>query len=663
MIARAAPAACRIAPRADDPDFTRELIPGRPMAGRWLALDYALDRFADPVRPLLRFARADGTHEDALLPGPVLGRATWLGPVPPGTEHILLAAPAEGFRIEVARLLSRTAVLALCARRRPDTLPVALYQWLRRDARRLRNTLRIAACVRPLPQYAAWKAERARPFEPALDRMPAGPLPRLGLILAAAPAEAEAVRRSLAALLSQTHRDWRLSLRWSGPAPAGLPADPRISTDASPDGAAIGHLCPGDVLAPDALAHLAAAFAGSEPAELAYADSESDTAEGLRPSLKPGWSPDLALTTLYPGRPLLVATDLAARAGWEPGQGARALLLAATLAGPARVRRIPRILCRTVPDAPDPDGHAAALEAALSRAGGPAALVRTGDTLELDWPLPDPAPLASVIIPTRDRPDLLRVAVRGVLHDTAYPALELVIVDNGSTDPAVAALYAEWSSDPRVRVLERPGPFNFSRLVNDGAAASRGAVLVLLNNDVEVLHPDWLTAIVRQALRPEVGAVGAKLLFGNGRIQHAGVVVGLGGRAGHILRNRPADIPGHLGRLTVAHEVAGVTAACLAVTREKFEAVGGLDAEAFPVDFNDIDLCLRLGARGWKAVWTPRAVLAHHESVSRGPSVGAARIRFDAEGDRFAARWRAVIRDDPYYHPAFSVTTFGEELE
>ncbi|TNC09341.1 glycosyltransferase [Methylobacterium terricola] len=658
-----APGACRIAPRADDPDFTRELIPARPTGGRWLALDYALDRFADPVRPLLRFVRTDGTHEDAVLPGPVLGRAAWLGPVPPGTRHILLAAPAEGFRIETARLLSRAVVLAIAARRRPDKLPVALYQWLRRDVRRLRNTLRIAVGVRPLAQYPAWKAERVRPFEPALDREPAGPLPRLGLILEAAPDEAEAVRRTVKALLAQGHRDWRLSLLWRGPAPAGLPPDPRIGDGARPDGAAIGHLRPGDVLAPDALTHLAAAFAGREPADIAYADSETETRDGLRPCFKPGWSPDLALTTLYPGRPLLVSTALAARAGWEPEQGARALLLAATLAGPSRVRRIPRILCRTATETPDPDGHAADLAAALDRAGSPATMVRTGDVLDLDWPLPEPLPLVSIVIPTRDRPDLLRVAVRGVLHDTAYPSLELVIVDNGSTDPEVAALYAEWESDPRVRRLDRPGPFNFSRLVNDGVAASRGDVLVLLNNDVEVLHPDWLAALVRQALRPEVGAVGAKLLFGNGRIQHAGVVVGLGGRAGHILRNRPADTPGHLGRLTVAHEVAGVTAACLAVTRVKFEAVGGLDAEAFPIDFNDIDLCLRLGARGWHAVWTPRAVLAHHESVSRGPSVGPARARFEAEGDCFAARWREVIRNDPYYHPAFAVTTFGEELE
>ncbi|KMO44905.1 glycosyl transferase [Methylobacterium tarhaniae] len=662
MTARSAPGACRIAPRSDDPDFTRALIFERPTAGRWLALDYALDRFAVPVRPLLRFSQAGGTHEDALLPGPVLGRASWLGPVPPGTEEILLAAPAEGFRIESARLLSRMAVLALCARRRPDTLPVALYQWLRRDARRLRNTLRIAAGVRPLAQYPVWKAEHARPFEPAFDRAPSG-LPRLGLILEATSGEAGAVRRTLASLQAQRHGDWRLSLHWQGPEPACLPGDPRISAGGLPGGAAVGVLRPGDQLAPDALTHLAAAFSGPEPADLAYADSEAETPDGLRPCLKPGWSPDLALTTLYPGRPLLVARDLVTRVGWAPGQGARALLLAAALAGPARIRRIPRILCRTAPEAPDPDGHAADLTAALRRAGSPAVVARTGDVLDLDWPLPDPPPLVSVIVPTRDRPDLLRVAVRGILHDTAYPALELVIVDNGSTDPAVAALYAEWASDPRVRRLDRPGPFNFSRLVNDGAAASRGEVLLLLNNDIEVLHPDWLVAMVRQALRPQVGAVGAKLLFGSGRIQHAGVVVGLGGRAGHILRNRPADAPGHLGRLTVAHEVAGVTAACLAVARHKFEAVGGLDAEAFPVDFNDIDLCLRLRERGWTSVWTPRAVLAHHESVSRGPSVGPARARFEAEANRFAARWRAVIRDDPYYHPAFSVTTFGEELE
>jgi GT2 family glycosyltransferase len=169
--------------------------------------------------------------------------------------------------------------------------------------------------------------------------------------------------------------------------------------------------------------------------------------------------------------------------------------------------------------------------------------------------------------------------------------------------------------------------------------------------------------MVRQACRPDVGAVGAKLLYGDGRLQHAGVVVGLGGRAGHLLRRRAGDAPGHLGQLRVAHEVSAVTAACLAIRKSTYDAVGGFDAEAFPIDFNDVDFCLRVAAAGFKCVWTPHATLSHLESVSRGPPVGEERRRFEAEGDRFAARWRDTVRHDPFYHPALTLTTFGEELE
>jgi GT2 family glycosyltransferase len=200
-------------------------------------------------------------------------------------------------------------------------------------------------------------------------------------------------------------------------------------------------------------------------------------------------------------------------------------------------------------------------------------------------------------------------------------------------------------------------------MVNAGVDAASGQVIVLLNNDVGVRQPGWLDAMVRQALRPEVGAVGAKLLFGDGKLQHVGVVVGLSGRAGHILRRRPAETPGRLGQLRVAHEVSAVTAACLAVSRDKYRAVGGFDAEAFPVDFNDVDFCLRLAAAGWKCVWTPEAELFHFESISRGPSVGAKRERFEREAARFTERWLPVIRHDPFYHPALSLTAFGEDLE
>ncbi|WP_407521998.1 glycosyltransferase family 2 protein [Methylobacterium oryzisoli] len=654
----------RLEPHPGDPDFTRRLVLDRPAGGRWLALTYAGSRFDRPIRPMLRFVAADGAITEALLPGPVLGRADWIGPVPPGTTAILLAAPEPGLRIEAARLLRLPAVLVRAARR-PDRLALALSFAARGDRRRFHNTLRIAAAVTPMADYAAWKAREARAFEPALDRSPPADPLRIGLLIEARTEDAEALRRTLGSLLAQSHRDWRLAVRWHG-APAALPSEPRVSPidgPGLPDADAIGVLHPGDVLAPDALALLAAALAHPSRPEMVYADDEVATAGGLRPRLKPGWSPDLALATLYTGRPTLITRDLVARSRWSPADGIRTLALAAALAvAPDRVRHVARILCRC-PAEPEAHGHGAALAPMLARAGVPARPREEGGTTDLLWPLPDPPPLVSVVIPTRDRPDLIRVAVRGVLEETDYPALELVLVDNGSTDPAVADFYARLAGDPRVRRLDRPGPFNFSALVNAGVAASRGAVVVLLNNDVEVREARWLAEMVRLAVRPGIGAVGAKLLYGNGRLQHAGVVVGLGGRAGHILRNRPADTPGHLGRLRVTHEVAGVTAACLAVGRAAFDRVGGFDAQAFAVDFNDIDFCLRLGAEGLRTLWTPHAVLAHHESVSRGPAVGAARERFEAEAARFTQRWRTVIRDDPYYHPALSVTTFGEDLE
>ncbi|MEH3146416.1 MAG: glycosyltransferase [Methylobacterium frigidaeris] len=617
---------------------------------------------------MLRFLRRDAAAEEAVLPGPVLGRGRWLGLVPRGTEAILLAAPGDGFRIEEAALLSTAQVLALGAQSRLRSVPVALYVLAKGDARRFRNTLRLAAAVTPLAGYEAWRAERVRPFEPALDRAPEAAI-RIGLRMEARADQAQAVRRSLASLACQSHRDWRLVLNWSGEAPSPILRDGRLAETAGaaadfPPADAVGFLSPGDELTPEALAQLAACFAGPDPAEMAYGDEEARGGGGWRPRFKPDWSPDFALVggVAYPGRPVLFASGLVERLPWQPGEGARALTLAAAAAAPVRVRHVARLLGRCADDGGE-TGDAAPIAAALARAGSPAAVRPAGGVPDLVWPLPDPPPLVSVVIPTRDRPDLIRTAIRGVLDRTDYSAIEVVVVDNGSTDAAVHALYADLAADPRVRRLDRPGPFNFSSLINDGVAASTGSVVVLLNNDVEVLEPHWLSEMVRQAVRPGIGAVGAKLLYGHGRLQHAGVVVGLGGRAGHILRNRPAETPGHLGRLRVAHEVAGVTAACLAVTRDRFDAVGGLDAEAFPIDFNDIDLCLRLAAAGYRSIWTPRAVLAHHESVSRGPAVGPQRARFEAEADRFAARWRATIRDDPYYHPAFSVTAFGEDLE
>jgi GT2 family glycosyltransferase len=268
--------------------------------------------------------------------------------------------------------------------------------------------------------------------------------------------------------------------------------------------------------------------------------------------------------------------------------------------------------------------------------------------------VPQPWPSVSVIVPTRDRAKLLADCLRGLRERTDYPSFDVVIVDNGTAEPDALALLRDIETVPGFRVLRCPGPFNYSTLCNQGADASQGEVLVLLNNDIVMQDRDWLRPLVRWAVRPEVGAVGAKLLFPRGGIEHAGVVLGLSGLAMHPYRGLPRDHPGYLDRLRVPHEVSAVTAACLAVQRSKFEAIGGLDAVHLPVELNDTDLCLRLAERGWVTIWTPESLLEHVQSASRGRQFRP----FEVYGDQrryFAQRWSHVIRDDPYFHPALSL--------
>ena len=214
-----------------------------------------------------------------------------------------------------------------------------------------------------------------------------------------------------------------------------------------------------------------------------------------------------------------------------------------------------------------------------------------------------------------------------------------MVIDNGSRDAAALAVLAELRADPRVTVLIDDSPFNFAALCNAGAAVAGEGLLAFVNDDVLVAEPDWLTALAAEAVRPDVGAVGAMLLYPDGRIQHAGVTLGLGpqGAAGHDLRGRPADEPGPQSRLLVQREATAVTAACLVVGKTKFDAVGGFDATAFPVAFNDVDLCLRLAERGWRTIWTPHTRLVHLESATRGSDRSAERTLAFAAGSRAPA--------------------------
>jgi GT2 family glycosyltransferase len=209
--------------------------------------------------------------------------------------------------------------------------------------------------------------------------------------------------------------------------------------------------------------------------------------------------------------------------------------------------------------------------------------------------------------------------------------------------------------DQDTEVIHYPGPFDFSSMCNAGAARADSDVLVFLNNDTEVLSADWLDRLKSWALKPNIGAVGAKLTYPNGLMQHIGVVVGMGGSAGHFSSLAHADASTWANHHLFVHEVSAVTGACLAVERRKFNAVGGFDAANFPIELNDIDLCLRLAERGWTAIVDPAVHLMHEESTTRGRATFRRLNVYEDQRNRFINRWRHVLRDDPHFHPALSL--------
>lgn len=366
-------------------------------------------------------------------------------------------------------------------------------------------------------------------------------------------------------------------------------------------------------------------------ARVIYADDDLIDVRGRRstPHFKPDWNPALFAHHDYVTGACIVRAEkngllASAEAGadWD-----RALVMAALAAVPdaAHVRQLLHNRRRR----PAPQRPVAPL------------------------PIAQALPLVSVIVPTRNRADLLRTCISG-LRATDYPNLELIIADNDSDEPETLAYLDRLAGEGAI-ILPQPGPFNYATINNNAVATARGDLICLMNNDIEMLAPDWLAIMATQAMRPDVGAVGAQLLYPDGRIQHAGVVVGVGNAAGHAHRFVRPGHEGYFHRHGLPQFVTAVTAACLVVQRERFMSVGGLDEENFAVAFNDVDLCLKLNRCGWQSFYEPRAVLIHHESVSRGHDtdpVGAA--RFAGELAALQRIWHTDAIVDPFHHPSLS---------
>ena len=264
-------------------------------------------------------------------------------------------------------------------------------------------------------------------------------------------------------------------------------------------------------------------------------------------------------------------------------------------------------------------------------------------------------PKVSVLIPSKDHADDLSKCIGSLIKKTTYPNWEIVIIDNGSTQPEVFSFYDRITKDARIRVVTWNEDFNYPKINNYGAGFAGGEYLILLNNDTQIITPEWIEEMLMFAQRGDVGAVGAKLYYPNETVQHAGVCVGIGGYAGHYFRHAERSSFGYMGRLAYAQDLSAVTAACMMIPRSVWDRLNGLDPE-YTVAVNDVDLCLRIREAGYLIVWTPFAELYHYESKSRGrDDIGQNQERFQREVAMFRKRWGEELnRGDPYFNPNFS---------
>lgn len=513
--------------------------------------------------------------------------------------------------------------------------------------------------------------------------------PLLSILMVVHAPDAGLLAETIKSVVSQTYPNWELRVAASASVPADVvlwlecqcAADPRIKLSVAADGLdaaqslnqalglAQGHhvarLGQHDLLPAHALAHIARELGRHPDAELIYTDEDMLDANGERtnPAFKPDWNPELLTSTHYVSALAVFGKALLRQAGgWRSGfDGAEDfdLLLRIAASQPTlKTRHVCKVLYsrRTVAPA---DGASAAHEAGLralqehlAPQGATASAEPATGCYRVRRPVPEPAPLVSLIIPTRDKVEILRACIESIQQGTSYTNWEMLVVDNDSADEATHEYLMAIGRDCRIKVLRDPRAFNYSRLNNLAARQAQGELLGLLNNDLEVITPDWLAEMVSHAVRPGIGAVGAKLLYPDGTVQHAGVVLGIGGVAGHVHRFLSADETGYCHRASLAQNLSAVTGACMLVRKQLYWEVGGMDEVNLAVAFNDIDFCLKLRDAGYRNLFTPHALLHHHESLSRGRAdtiEKSAVLKW--EFAYMQKIWREKLLNDPAYNP------------
>ncbi|MDJ0449485.1 glycosyltransferase family 2 protein [Methylocystis sp. JR02] len=605
--------------------------------GRFLSLRYAADPYDPPVRPVLRFWLKDGDYRDHILPAPYDGVGAWLGHTPRDFSSVWISPTNRKGRFDFEIIdIRKPHLLELLKRARhsPKRVFFAVSAGMVGLEQEAELNWRWALGSEPFSHYENWR--RRREGTDSRRQLRCGQL-AFSLYVDITGASVSAIDKTCTSIARQSYANWRTIFHGAPLDPMAertLAAwldksdfemmegdEPHLSSDY------LTALHAGDILAGNALESCAHHLERYPDHTIVYADEL-----GQRPVLKPGWSPTLQAFAPYVGRSAFFASSIASSAGLTISDGAEAIFDNALSAQTAKVGSIRRPLFGLAP------------------AGGKFRPAKAPDAI-----YGRQSACVGVVIPTRDRADLLQVCLESLFNRTSYSNYKVVVVDNDSRDPRTLDLMAQMeAAEPRLSILKQPGAFNFSALSNAGANAVEGDVLLFLNNDTCVMTPDWIERLLYFAIQKDIGAVGAKLLYPDQRVQHVGVLLGMGGVAGHFGAGLHAQAPGWMERNRVPHEVSAVTGACLMVERRKFEAVGGFDAVNLPIDLNDVDLCLRLGERGWRTICNAEAVLVHHQSASRGGGLRLQKV-YAKERRFFMGRWRAVIRDDPYFHPALSL--------
>lgn len=502
--------------------------------------------------------------------------------------------------------------------------------------------------------YRAWLRARVR------VEAGAGAAPHVVCVVPASESQAD-TRPLLDSLHAQQRATWELRL-----ASRHGPASP-VAREGDADAVAVVE--PSARLAPNALARLAAVLREEPGVDVAFADADFMDSAGRRgsPWFKPDWSPEMLLSVDLLAGTVVVRPELWPRLNRLNGGDAEPRhAFSLRVSETAREgRRVPEVLTHLAapPSAPARPEERDRLQRAIGQH-----LVRRGhrqvdvEWTAAGWPVPrwQPAaePLVSVVIPSRDNADLLAECLGGLYGGTSYRRLEVVVVDDGSREPATRSLYDRYLGQPSFRVVPGGKPFNFGAACNSGARLARGDALLFLNNDTRIIDPSWLERMVRWLDVPGVGAIGARLLYPDGRLQHAGVVVGMAGLASHLFQSAPEGSHSLFGSDDWVRNVSAVTAACLLTPRDLFFALGGFD-EGYQLAYGDVEYCLRLRAAGRRIVYTPDARLVHLESQTHARRVH--RADFVRMADDLQ-RYGRIEAADPYYHPSLSAASTWPSL-